>query len=634
MATDTGKTFFDTAPKRLHIFYGIPEIYRGMGNLEEIARTLAAHYDVVVFGDGLSRIDSPFRANTKTIIWLLNKHGVRVYGYVSLAAPWRLATPGDLTALKSDVDQWKDIGASGIFLDEAGFDYNVPRTGQNEVLSYIKDRNMYACMNAWQIQDVVCANVSETGWTEADAEYHNFVAMNPNNTPTVATGKFVSYLFESFAVSEAGLIPFTEFVKKAEAVVQFNTLGLEVFAVARINGVNVPGGVFVPDVSNTRMTINGLVDYVCSAAIIFSIDALGFSDSGFGSDTSYPLTWTVSNFYINTRLNKDEKFKKANTFLTKVNGVLSEVDQVYTYQRSTSSGTIELIKTESGVSVRFLKNETEYDVLIPHGVDGLLHYDKIPRLTQGEVLSDCLGLVPIPVFKTNDSRGYRLAYSPKDMDIYTIGEYQYATTIPVTLTGSASIARFSIGSNITFGYMRLTAPINSTNIYLATDSNKPVWKSISRYTHFDYSCDFALGALNKASSVRIEIGLASTGTVNLGLDSQAYGSIWLKVVSNSFVMCMKGVSTVRTIATNMNAGVAEYNLNIVSDKFSGLVYMCLTNKTSGTRVTGVFDLVNDTELIPPNTASYLWPVFGIANIAGANTSIAIDLAKISVASKL
>jgi hypothetical protein len=161
-ALSTGVT-----PSRLAIYYGYPSLVNGsQGNPERAAGVFSA-YDVVVLGDGLEFADKQSgrypegdpqeHQKVLQIIAAARKRNpaIRFYGYVCLGEiPW---PKGQQTALspkqlEERIQLWKQMGVSGIFLDEAGFDYPVvTRERQNLAVRMIHDRGLSAFMNAYFI---------------------------------------------------------------------------------------------------------------------------------------------------------------------------------------------------------------------------------------------------------------------------------------------------------------------------------------------------------------------------------------------------------------------------------------------------------------------------------------------------
>jgi hypothetical protein len=156
------------ASARLAIYYGYPSLVNGSGGDVERAAGVFAGYDVLVLGDGLEFADkqagrSPEgdpseHQKTLLIINAIRKRnpGVRVYGYVCLGEiPWPKGQQTALSAkeLQERIQLWKRMGVSGIFLDEAGYDYPVvTRERQNLAVRMIHEAGLSAFMNAYFVE--------------------------------------------------------------------------------------------------------------------------------------------------------------------------------------------------------------------------------------------------------------------------------------------------------------------------------------------------------------------------------------------------------------------------------------------------------------------------------------------------
>jgi hypothetical protein len=157
-----------SVPARLAIYYGYPSLVNGSGGDVERAASAFAEYDVVVLGDGLEFADTqpgrypegdpPEHQKTQQIIAAIRRHNpaTRIYGYVCLGEiPWPKGQQTSLSSkeLQERIQLWKQMGVSGIFLDEAGYDYPVvTRARQNLAVRMIHDAGLSAFMNAYFLQ--------------------------------------------------------------------------------------------------------------------------------------------------------------------------------------------------------------------------------------------------------------------------------------------------------------------------------------------------------------------------------------------------------------------------------------------------------------------------------------------------
>ncbi|MCC3374302.1 hypothetical protein [Cohnella sp. REN36] len=202
----------------LAIYYGWPSLVNGAaGNLTTATNTFNS-FDLIVFGDGIEHPSHGDNANAKTIMTSLKANGKKVFGYVDLGVSTQNLS---IETMKSYVDEWKSMGAYGIFLDDYGFDYGVTRDRQNTMLSYIHGVGLKAFMNAWNIDDAL-GNSSETG---------------ANNPPNTVSGDY--YLAESWLVSGNAYQSVSAWSAKADkALNYYRTKGVITAALA----TNAAGG--------------------------------------------------------------------------------------------------------------------------------------------------------------------------------------------------------------------------------------------------------------------------------------------------------------------------------------------------------------------------------------------------------
>jgi hypothetical protein len=126
-------------PAPLAIYYGWPSVVNGTNDVELAVRAFA-HFSAVVFGAGLENPAHPDHANSRQVIARLVGRGLEVYGYLSLPSA------GDFAAA---VERWAALGVSGIFWDNASYDWGVTRRQQNLALNYTRERGLSVFVNAW-----------------------------------------------------------------------------------------------------------------------------------------------------------------------------------------------------------------------------------------------------------------------------------------------------------------------------------------------------------------------------------------------------------------------------------------------------------------------------------------------------
>lgn len=126
----------------LAIFYGWPSTVQATYTVQG-AITVFKKYEVVVLGSGLEEPSHADHANTVQII--AGIPSTKVFGYIP-------STIG-LDLIKEKIDKWSTMGIAGVFADVFGFDFDVSRSKQNEIVDYIHDKGLSAFVNCWNSDD-------------------------------------------------------------------------------------------------------------------------------------------------------------------------------------------------------------------------------------------------------------------------------------------------------------------------------------------------------------------------------------------------------------------------------------------------------------------------------------------------
>ena len=270
------------APLRLAIYYGYPSLINGAnGNLER-AVAVFSDYDIVVLGDGLEF--DPARpgqaaghadhAFTKRIIQQLGLTPRRsqVYGYVDLGGTQHLPA----AAVAERIELWARMGAAGVFLDEAGYDFGVSRERQNAAVAAAHRHGLSVCVNAFYPNDVL---------SEVATPLNRAGGGNPTGlAPVIGPGDAV--LLESFAVREGIPEAVDRLAERTRAALDGRVrFGTRVFAVST-SADAAPRAAASPD----RSADQRLADYAWWMGSLFGIDAFGGGMPAFSAITSL-LPW-------------------------------------------------------------------------------------------------------------------------------------------------------------------------------------------------------------------------------------------------------------------------------------------------------------------------------------------------------
>lgn len=112
-------------PLPLAIYYGWPSaviFQRGSGTA---VSEQFGQFAVVVLGAGLNHASHPDHLYAQSLIRDLRRHNVEVYGYID-AGVITQPRPVSFTELESEIDAWRGMDVTGIFLDDAGYEYAGP----------------------------------------------------------------------------------------------------------------------------------------------------------------------------------------------------------------------------------------------------------------------------------------------------------------------------------------------------------------------------------------------------------------------------------------------------------------------------------------------------------------------------
>ncbi len=138
---------------RLLIYYGIPAGVNEAWDDTKAAQ-IFAEYDVLVFGAGLEEKKHSYHDSTAAIFRLIREknQNARLFGYVDLGVTTSNFSP---KVMESKAKKWKELGANGIFLDDAGYDYGVSRARLNQTVNVVHGLGMSVFVNAWNPDDVM-----------------------------------------------------------------------------------------------------------------------------------------------------------------------------------------------------------------------------------------------------------------------------------------------------------------------------------------------------------------------------------------------------------------------------------------------------------------------------------------------
>ncbi len=248
-------------PRQLCIYYGWPSYVNGANGDSARAAVEFSKCALLVLGDGLELASHPDHSATVSIVANVTGAGREVFGYIDLGVTTQNLT---LATMQQYVDLWKAMGASGIFLDDAGYDYGVTRARQNAIVDYAHAHGLKVFMNAWVIDDAL-GGLDEAG--------------NPNPSRLVA-GDW--YLAESWLVAAGAYQPLADWAIKADKAQQYQrSKGIRIAAV----GTNPVNKATAADAQGNKFNMSRW------GAAMYQLDAWQWTDAGYSSGNA------VVNFY-------------------------------------------------------------------------------------------------------------------------------------------------------------------------------------------------------------------------------------------------------------------------------------------------------------------------------------------------
>ncbi len=248
-------------------FYGYPSLINGaQGNIQKAVSAFAP-YNVIVLGDGVqfnTRVKKRRPVGVGAIEYqrsrqiaaaiLEQRPHTDIYGYISLGDTQAL--PG--SEVQRRIHLWKDFGATGIFLDEAGYDWRiVTRNRQNSALNAAHSLGMKVFINAYYPDSLLNQqkNLRKNSKTEE-------VALQPHDL----------LLLESMPVKNGIYVSAEEWRARLDQALRVrNAFGTRIVSLA----------------TGTREhpLDQGQVAYSCWNAWMFELDGVAWADSTYSSNS-------------------------------------------------------------------------------------------------------------------------------------------------------------------------------------------------------------------------------------------------------------------------------------------------------------------------------------------------------------
>lgn len=267
----------------LAIYYGYPSYVNGAnGNVTKAVEAFKP-FEVIVLGDTVEFPSHDDYSNSKQMIAKLIANKNKVFGYVPIAT----ANGGDnlsITEMKKRIDQWKTMGATGIFMDEYGYDYEVTRAKQNELVQYTHDKGMHVFANAWVPADAM-GDKDENGKAAK-------MLLDSNDY----------FLMEDFIEDQGKVQSASEWIKKADSAQELSD----------------KTGVKVAVLSTTADPEKNNVNYsnfkvVSNASAMYGFDAFQWTEIHHSSSSNklkvYPTPSDYGTKFIDSKVNRTSDLK-------------------------------------------------------------------------------------------------------------------------------------------------------------------------------------------------------------------------------------------------------------------------------------------------------------------------------------
>jgi len=298
-------------PKNLMCYYGEIRYFKNyindlnLSSLElynKIADEISAKYDIIV----VSKLDSSKEnyEDDKSIIQLLKAKNMDIYGYIPIGTTMDnpnseleedLTIPKslELSTIDTWIDEWIVDGATHIFLDEFGFDYNVTRQRQIDVVNLVHSKGMNYMANAWDFSHFAVDDISQLdNYINNDGDGYNgwyrnqFETWNADNLilPRILNDKKDTYMIESFISNDNSMKSSSELHGRMRTLHDFNVNNYELHAITIMPHTNYK-------IDYSKMAgIDSLEEYgkylwLCS--IMWGLTSTGSIGAGYGASNEY-----------------------------------------------------------------------------------------------------------------------------------------------------------------------------------------------------------------------------------------------------------------------------------------------------------------------------------------------------------
>ena len=190
----------------------------------------------------------------------------KIFGYVQ--------TPLPIATFEKQTDDWEALNVYGIMMDEAGYDYGTHRADFNTRVDYVHDAGLYVMANAWNMDHVI--------GTVDDGAYPN-ATFNPEAVESSLSSSDW-YLLESAPINTDAFGGNDGYQSKWD----WTARGNKAIAHRAQYGINLAACGIIGDANPDGQD---LFNFGFVAAMMYSLDAWGASDTSYGASTHNARWW-------------------------------------------------------------------------------------------------------------------------------------------------------------------------------------------------------------------------------------------------------------------------------------------------------------------------------------------------------
>jgi len=298
---------------KLCIFYADP-VSVNQTFSPTLAGQFFSNYDYIIFGDGSQNPTNPnYPQNILTIQEILKINpNCLIFGYIDLGVT---TNNYSFQTIESKIAQWQTFGARGIFLDDAGYDFQVSRLRLNTAIDLVHLQNMPVCVNAWNADDVFSSAINES--------------FNPQGLKT-SISSIDYYLLESFIyddnsykkasgyATDSGFATMSDITYRSSKALNYKSqIGCKIFG----------SSIYTPSLT-TSFNQAAIFDTIEAASIILGLDGYSFDQ------ISYSANGANATQYVQFSYNRNYNDLKNKYGLDSVNNCINTDGYTLRYKES------------------------------------------------------------------------------------------------------------------------------------------------------------------------------------------------------------------------------------------------------------------------------------------------------------